>query len=476
MPWTVESIAVAPEAAIEFFRSRLPVTDPEFRALSDAARRRAFFVAGLARLDLMQEVMNALDAALAEGETFEGFRERLSQQVARAWGGQSPHRLRTIFDTNLQMAYGAGRWKAADELRDSRPYWGLEVVLDGRTSSICRNLAGVVRPADDPFWRNHIPPLHFRCRTALVTYSAEQARGRVSESVPDQPPLEGFGRPPNVEGWKPRASDYDPELWAAHQRLSNPAPAGNVLEPEEVDPVSKVMYGQPRRLEFVDEDEVKEVRRVLESTQELVRESLALDRDLTPQDLIDLAGVPNGGRVKLFAWQTRQALHASIEAVHDDLGIIHLDRSLVISPGRSYVINERFDLAPSARGAGLGTRVFFHQALRASQVGFDHIETLAVRTPDKNGYYTWPRLGMNARLGPAMREVIAEAYRERYGRELPAGVNDFHGLFVVEGGPELWWDIGHTVELTFDLDPSSRHWKFLRSYVVRKGYGVAPDW
>ncbi|PZA07761.1 MULTISPECIES: phage minor head protein [unclassified Meiothermus] len=215
--WMVESIAVDPEAALEFFRSRLPVTDPEFRALSDAARRRAFFVAGLARLDLVQEVMNALDAALAEGETFERFRERLSQQVARAWGGQSPHRLRTIFDTNLQMAYGAGRWRAANELRDSRPYWGLEVVLDGRTSSICRNLAGVVRPADDPFWTNHIPPLHFRCRTALVTYSAEQARGRVSQTVPDQPPLEGFGRPPDVEGWRPRASDYDPELWAAFQ-------------------------------------------------------------------------------------------------------------------------------------------------------------------------------------------------------------------------------------------------------------------
>lgn len=471
MPWTVESIAVDPEAAIEFFRSRLPVTNPEFRVLSDAARRRAFFVAGLARLDLVQEVMNALDAALAEGETFERFRERLSQQVARAWGGQSPHRLRTIFDTNLQMAYGAGRWKAANELRDSRPYWGLEVVLDGRTSSICRNLAGVVRLAGDPFWRNHIPPLHFRCRTALVTYSAEQARGRVSETVPDQPPLEGFGRPPDVESWKPKESDYDPELWTAHQRLNASAP---VSEPS--DPVSAVMYGRPRRFDFMDENGLEGLRRVLTDSRGYVRQALGLDRDLTAEDLLDLAGVPNGARVEAYAWRSREAVHASVAATHDELGVKSLDRSIVISQDGSYIINEFFKTVKSARGAGLGTRVFAHQAARAAGLGFREIQALAVRGKDMNGYYTWPRVGMNAPLEGALRETVAEAYLERYGRPLPDAVVDFHGLFVVEGGPELWEEIGLTIEMTFDLDPGSRHWKFLRSYMAGKGYKLAPGW
>ncbi|WP_299427945.1 phage minor head protein, partial [uncultured Meiothermus sp.] len=170
-------------------------------------------------LDMVQEVVDALDAGLAEGETFEQFQSRLSLRVQKAWGGQSPHRLKTIFDTNIQMAYGAGRYKAADELRAERPYWGLAVVLDGRTSRICLNLAGVVRPADDTFWHTHTPPLHFRCRTALVTFSAEQAEGRVTRMVPFQPPMEGFGSPPGRRAWSPDPADYHPELWAAYNRL-----------------------------------------------------------------------------------------------------------------------------------------------------------------------------------------------------------------------------------------------------------------
>ena len=218
MPWNVEANPTNPEQAIAWFRARLPLPDPAYRALAEEARRRAFFVAGLAQLDLVQEVFDALDAALAKGETFEQFKPRLSERIQRAWGGASAHRLRTIFDTNLQSAYGAGRWKAADELRQERPYWGLSVVLDGRTSRICLNLAGVVLPADHPFWETHIPPLHYRCRTALVTYSAAQAEGRITQRPPDQPPLEGFGRPPGREAWSPEPRDYHPELWRAYLR------------------------------------------------------------------------------------------------------------------------------------------------------------------------------------------------------------------------------------------------------------------
>jgi len=218
MPWNIEANPTDPEQAIAWFRARLPLPDPAYRTLSEEARRRAFFVAGLAQLDLVQEALDALDAALAKGETFEQFKPRLSERIQRAWGGASAHRLRTIFDTNLQSAYGAGRWKAADELRQERPYWGLSVVLDGRTSRICLNLAGVVLPADHPFWNTHIPPLHYRCRTALVTYSAAQAEGRITQRPPDQPPLEGFGRPPGREAWSPEPRDYHPELWRAYLR------------------------------------------------------------------------------------------------------------------------------------------------------------------------------------------------------------------------------------------------------------------
>ena len=233
MPWAVDGdIGVDPAAAIDWFRSRVPLTRDAYDSLGEQARSKAFTVSGLAGLDMVQETMDALDYAISQGETFESFKGRLSQRVTKAWGGASPYRLQTIFDTNLQLAYGAGRYEAASELKERRPYWGLEVVLDSRTSSVCRPLAGVVRPADDPWWSGHIPPLHFRCRTALVTYSEAQARSAgITEQAPDVPALAGFGRPPNLAQWEPDSKDYDPELWRVYAARQGTIPGVEFEQP-----------------------------------------------------------------------------------------------------------------------------------------------------------------------------------------------------------------------------------------------------
>jgi len=216
--WTVEPDPLRPEEALAWFRARLPLPDPEFRALREEARRRAFWVSGLAALDMVQEVMDALEEALREGTTFGDFQKALSERVKSAWGEGSRHRLEAVLRTNLQLAYGAGRWKEAVSTRELRPYWGLSVVLDGRTSEVCRPLAGVVLPADDPFWRTHVPPLHYNCRTVLVTYAREEGERRAWREPPAHEPQPGFGRPPTEDEWSPDPKDYHPELWGAYLR------------------------------------------------------------------------------------------------------------------------------------------------------------------------------------------------------------------------------------------------------------------
>jgi hypothetical protein len=95
-----------------------------------------------------------------------------------------------------------------------------EVVLDGRTSPICLRLAGVILPLEELEKRRWIPPLHFRCRTALVTYSSDAAARRgITRQIPEVEPLEGFGQPPTARDWTPDPNKYDPVLWAAYQRM-----------------------------------------------------------------------------------------------------------------------------------------------------------------------------------------------------------------------------------------------------------------
>ncbi len=82
--------------------------------------------------------------------------------------------------------------------------------MDNRTSEICDALDGTVRPADDPFWGSHTPPLHFNCRSILTPLSDEEAEEEgVTGNDPGVEPDEGFGHQPTVgSDWEPDTSAY----------------------------------------------------------------------------------------------------------------------------------------------------------------------------------------------------------------------------------------------------------------------------
>jgi SPP1 gp7 family putative phage head morphogenesis protein len=216
--WDVEAKPEQPQAAIDWFRRKLALEPADFRALSARAKRQAFTVAGATGLGMVQQVLDSLQKALEDGTTFESWQKAIPTELGNAWGNANFWRSKVVFDTAIQSAYGAGRWYAAQE--SERPYWQLLAVLDGRTSPICLKVAGFVAAKDDPAWQKLIPPLHFRCRTALITLSKEQAEERgIASAAPSVGDLGGFGLEPSAGEWQPNEKSYDPELWAAHIRI-----------------------------------------------------------------------------------------------------------------------------------------------------------------------------------------------------------------------------------------------------------------
>jgi SPP1 gp7 family putative phage head morphogenesis protein len=207
------------EEAIAWFRNLVPLTDAEFAALSDAARRRAFKVAGVSGFDLIMEVWNALDSAIEKGTSWEQFQKATKEKLESAWGKSNKYtawRVENIYRTNIQHAYGAGRYR---QLTDPdvlmlRPFWQLDSVLDSRTSAICNALNGTTLPADDPWWQSHTPPLHFGgCRTVLRSLTRGQATTRgVTQTKPLMRAGEGFGRPPQLNDFEPDINRYPPAL------------------------------------------------------------------------------------------------------------------------------------------------------------------------------------------------------------------------------------------------------------------------
>jgi SPP1 gp7 family putative phage head morphogenesis protein len=150
---------------------------------------------------VLSDIREALETALQEGKTLKQFITNLQPVLETQgwWGKQvlvdsqgnaelvqlgSPRRLKTIYQTNLQSSYMAGRQAAMEESADTHPYWRYVAVMDGMTRPSHAALNGKVYRHDDPVWSAIFPPNGFNCR-CRVTSLSEAALKRRGLSVED---------------------------------------------------------------------------------------------------------------------------------------------------------------------------------------------------------------------------------------------------------------------------------------------------
>ncbi len=203
--------------AIAWFRERDPITDEEFDQLVEAERDFAFHVAGASNADVVKQVWEAIDRAVKDGTPFDDFKDEVGDALVRSWGEEIPGRIETIFRTNVQTAYGAGRYQLLTKpaVKKARPYWQFNAIEDSRISDICDACDGTILPADDPWWATHQPPLHFNCRSTIRALTAEEAGDEgVDDDGPESDADDGFGGIPNTTGtkWEPDPSDYPEKI------------------------------------------------------------------------------------------------------------------------------------------------------------------------------------------------------------------------------------------------------------------------
>lgn len=94
----------------------------------------------------------------------------------------SPHRLETIYLTNMQSAYMAGRYAEMMDSVDTHPYWQYVAINDSRTRDSHRRMHGRVYAATDPVWNTMYPPLDFRCRCRVRPLSRAAGESRALPS------------------------------------------------------------------------------------------------------------------------------------------------------------------------------------------------------------------------------------------------------------------------------------------------------
>lgn len=184
-----------PKSAVAYLKSKGYAITWNWQEMLDQAHDQSFTVAKAMRLDLLSDIRGALETALQDGQTLKQFIADLQPVLeSQGWWGQqvivdsegvgelvqlgSPRRLKTIYQTNLQSAYMAGRKAEMEQTAETHPYWMYVAILDGKTRPSHRALHGQVFRHDDPIWSAIYPPNGFNCRCRVVALSEAAVKRR----------------------------------------------------------------------------------------------------------------------------------------------------------------------------------------------------------------------------------------------------------------------------------------------------------
>lgn len=181
------AMTLKPEAAIRYFRSKGFKIRFDTSQMKDRAHATSFTVSGILKQDVLADVHEALAQSLESGQTREKFKDDLMPQLARkGWLGKGlkadedgvlegkklmPYRLDTIYRTNTQSAYMAGRYQKMRANVAFRPYWQYVAIMDSRTRPAHAALNGRIFRWDDPIWDTIFPPNGYNCRCRVVALS-----------------------------------------------------------------------------------------------------------------------------------------------------------------------------------------------------------------------------------------------------------------------------------------------------------------
>ncbi|HAV5390970.1 TPA: phage head morphogenesis protein [Acinetobacter baumannii] len=161
----------------------------------DNAHSKAFTVAKIARMDLLQDIRQSLITAMKKGQTLEQWKASITPTLQeKGWWGKktvinpegreqevqlgSPRRLRTIYDTNMQSAFAAGRYKAMMAGSETRPYWEWRHITISNPRKQHVALDGRLFRFDDPFWSVAYPPSEWGCKCRVIARSAREVEGK----------------------------------------------------------------------------------------------------------------------------------------------------------------------------------------------------------------------------------------------------------------------------------------------------------
>ena len=174
--------------AIAFFRAKTNLPSERWADIWREQHNVGFMVAGAMKTDLLADLRQAVDAAIAEGRSLKWFQREFKSIVKRTgWEhtGDAAWRARTIYDTNMRQAYNAGRYQQLQQFEFWRYVHG-----DSRYPRPAHQAKhGLVLPKTAAFWQVWFPQNGWGCKCKVIG-ETKQSLERKGLKVSDEPEIE----------------------------------------------------------------------------------------------------------------------------------------------------------------------------------------------------------------------------------------------------------------------------------------------
>ncbi len=218
-PWPVTTFAVTPlfpslsfEEALRDLLTREPRLAPGAHLVAELySTRHAFALARSSELEITKRVQAALGNLMSEGIT-----RPKAEQVIQSIGGWSRAYADTVYRTNLNTAYTAGRFQqAADpDVADVMPAFERFAIRDSNARVNHLAAHGLIAATNDPIWDTAATPSGYGCRCNMRLVSKFELKrlgligldGQVLRRIP--PGFESYHPDENFEAGRPDRRMY----------------------------------------------------------------------------------------------------------------------------------------------------------------------------------------------------------------------------------------------------------------------------
>lgn len=196
------SFQVQFQQQIDYLKQKTNLPTQSYKDITSRQHDRAFVVAGAMKADLLNDLHNAVNKAVADGQSFQAFQDSFDDIIGKhGWLNDEDEkykawRARIIYKTNLSTSHAAGRYKqmTSPEMVKLRPYWRYRHNTIENPRIQHEKWNNLVLPVDAAFWRVNFPPNGYGCNCTIDAITERQLRAMGKTKPDDTPDFDGGER------------------------------------------------------------------------------------------------------------------------------------------------------------------------------------------------------------------------------------------------------------------------------------------